>query len=225
MTPLLIIRLFDPRWILLTPGLFRKNHMANYPDTIERLIERLVRLPGVGRRSADRMVAYILNASSEEIKDMAEALCKVKESVHFCSICHNLSEEETCSICQDEQRNKGLLCVVEKPSDVTSLEKTGQFHGVYHVLLGAIAPLEGRGPSDLKIDSLIERIKNENIQEVIIATDSDTEGEATALYLAQLIKPSGIVLSRIGLGLPVGSNLEYADSATLSKALESRRPV
>jgi recombination protein RecR len=199
--------------------------MANYPDTIEKLIERLVRLPGVGRRSAERMVTYILNATSEEIKDMAEALVKVKESVHFCSICHNLSEEETCSICQDLRRNRDLLCVVEKPGDVNSLEKTGTFHGLYHVLLGSIAPLEGRGPQDLKIESLVKRIKNESIKEVIIATDSDNEGEATALYLAKVLKSSGVITSRIGLGLPVGSNLEYADPATLSMALESRRLV
>ena len=199
--------------------------MANYPETIERLIDRLVKLPGVGRRSAERMVTYILNATSEEIKDMADALVKVKESVHFCSICHNLSEEDTCSICRDIRRNREILCVVEKPGDVNSLEKTGSFRGLYHVLLGALAPLEGKGPGDLKIDSLLRRIKEENIKEVIIATDSDNEGEATALYLAKVIKPLGVSISRIGLGLPVGSNLEYADPATLSMAMESRRPV
>ncbi len=199
--------------------------MGNYPDTIERLIEKLVRLPGVGRRSAERMVTYILNAGSEEIKDMAEALVKVKENVHFCRICHNLSEEETCFICRDLRRSRDVLCVVEKPGDVNSLEKTGAFHGLYHVLLGSIAPLEGRGPQDLKIDSLVKRIKEENIKEVIIATDSDSEGETTALYLAKILKDTGVNISRIGLGLPVGSNLEYADPATLSMALESRRRV
>jgi len=199
--------------------------MTNYPDTIEKLIVRLVKLPGVGRRSAERMVTYIFNAGVEEIQDLAEALVKVKENVHFCRICHNLSEEETCSICQDLRRNRDMLCVVEKPGDINSLEKAGAFRGLYHVLLGSIAPLEGRGPQDLKIESLILRIKEENIQEVIIATDSDNEGEATALYLAKVIKPTGAKISRIGLGLPVGSNLEYADPATLSMALESRRPV
>lgn len=199
--------------------------MTNYPDTIEKLIVRLVKLPGVGRRSAERMVTYIFNAGAEEIKDLAEALLKVKENVHFCRICHNLCEEETCFICQDLRRNRDVLCVVEKPADVNSLEKAGAFRGLYHVLLGAIAPLEGKGPQDLKIESLIQRIKDENIQEVIIATDSDNEGEATALYLAKVIKPTGAKISRIGLGLPVGSNLEYADPATLSMALESRRPV
>ncbi|MFH1458705.1 MAG: recombination mediator RecR, partial [Candidatus Omnitrophota bacterium] len=185
--------------------------MTNYPDTIEKLIVRLVKLPGVGRRSAERMVTYIFNAGAEEIKDLAEALLKVKENVHFCRICHNLCEEETCFICQDLRRNRDVLCVVEKPADVNSLEKAGAFRGLYHVLLGAIAPLEGKGPQDLKIESLIQRIKDENIQEVIIATDSDNEGEATALYLAKVIKPTGAKISRIGLGLPVGSNLEYAD--------------
>jgi recombination protein RecR len=199
--------------------------MANYTESIERLINRLIKLPGIGRRSAERIVTYILGATDEDIRSLSEALIKVKENVHFCRICHNLSEQETCSICQDVRRNRSLLCVVEKPSDVSSLEKTGTFDGLYHVLLGAIAPLEGKGPQDLKIDSLIGRIKEENIKEVIIATDSDTEGEATALYLAKVLKTLGVIISRIGLGLPVGSNLEYADSATLSKALESRRPV
>jgi recombination protein RecR len=199
--------------------------MAAYTGSIEKLINLLIKLPGIGRRSAERIIGYILDSSEEEIKNLSEGIVKVKENVHFCRICHNLSEQETCTICRDVRRNRGLLCVVERPSDVTSIEKTGTFHGLYHVLLGAIAPLEGKGPSDLKIDSLIKRIKEENIKEVIIATDSDTEGEVTALYLAKLIKPLGVSLSRIGLGLPVGSNLEYADSATLSKALESRRPV
>jgi recombination protein RecR len=199
--------------------------MATYTDSIEKLINLLIKLPGIGRRSAERIIGYILDSSEDEVKNLSDGIIRVKESVHFCRICHNLSEEETCEICRDVRRNKGLLCVVEKPSDVTSIEKTGEFHGGYHVLLGAIAPLEGKGPSDLKIDSLIKRIKEENIQEVIIATDSDTEGETTALYLAKVIKPLGVSISRIGLGLPVGSNLEYADSATLSKALESRRPV
>jgi len=199
--------------------------MAVYTGSIEKLISLLIKLPGIGRRSAERIIGYILDSSDEEIKSLSESIVKVKDSVHFCRICHNLSEQETCAICQDVRRDKNMLCVVERPSDVTSIEKTGSFHGVYHVLLGAIAPLEGKGPSDLKIDSLIKRIKGENIKEVIIATDSDTEGETTALYLAKLIKPLGVNLNRIGLGLPVGSNLEYADSATLAKALESRRPV
>ncbi len=199
--------------------------MANYTESIEKLIDTLIKLPGIGRRSAERVVTYILGASKDEIRTLSEALIKVKESVRFCSLCHNLSEEELCKICQSTRRQKDVICIVEKPTDVTAIEKSGSFSGVYHVLLGAISPLEGKGPSDLKIDSLMIRIKQNNIKEIIIATDADTEGETTALYLTKLIKPLGVKLSRIGLGLPVGSNLEYADATTLSKSLESRRTI
>ena len=199
--------------------------MANYTASIEKLIEYLIKLPGIGRRSAERIVAHVLGASKDEIKALSAALDKVKESVRSCRICNNLSEEETCKICQDLRRQTGIVCVVEKPSDVTAIEKAGNFHGLYHVLLGSISPLEGRGPSDLKIDGLIIRIKTGNIKEIIIATDADTEGETTAMYLTKLLKPLGVHLSRIGLGLPVGSNLEYADATTLSKSLESRRAI
>lgn len=199
--------------------------MSNYTESIEKLIEKLIKLPGIGRRSAERIVTYILSAPSDEVSSLAQAVSKVKETVRFCSICNNLSEQETCKICQNERRQKDIICIVEKPTDVTAIEKSGNFNGVYHVLLGSIAPLEGRGPSDLKIEGLMARIKQNNIKEIIIATDADTEGETTALYLTKLIKPTGISLSRIGLGIPVGSNLEYADSSTLSKALESRRAI
>jgi len=199
--------------------------MANYTDSIEKLIDSLIKLPGIGRRSAERIVAYVLSASKEEIKVLSDSISRVKENVRFCKVCNNLSEEELCKICLDSRRSSDIVCIVEKPSDVTAVEKTGSFHGVYHVLMGSISPLEGKGPSDLKIDSLMQRIKQNNITEVIIATDADTEGETTAMYLTQLIKPLGVNLSRIGLGLPVGSNLEYADSTTISKALESRRSI
>jgi len=199
--------------------------MANYTASIEKLIECLIKLPGLGRRSAERIVAHVLGASKEEIKILAECLHKVKESVRSCQICNNLSEEETCKICQDLSRQKDIVCVVEKPGDVTAIEKAGNFHGVYHVLLGSISPLEGRGPGDLKIDGLVQRIKQGGIKEIIIATDADTEGETTVIYLRQLLKPLGARLSRIGLGIPVGSNLEYADATTLSKSLESRRAI
>jgi len=199
--------------------------MANYTESIEKLIDNLIKLPGIGRRSAERMINYILGATKEESKALAEAIIKVKESVRFCSLCHNLSEEELCKICQDTRRQKDIICIVEKPSDVTAIERSGSFTGVYHVLLGAISPLEGKGPGDLKINSLIERIKKNSIKEIIIATDADTEGETTSLYLTKLIKPLGVKLSRIGLGLPVGSNLEYADSTTLTKSLEARRII
>ncbi len=199
--------------------------MANYTASIEKLMECLIKLPGVGRRSAERMVAHILGATKAEVQDLAAALARVKENVRSCKICNNLSEEDACKICQDLRRQNEIVCVVEKPSDVTAIEKAGNFHGVYHVLLGSISPLEGRGPSDLKIDGLILRIKQGNIKEIIIATDADTEGETTAIYLTQLLKPLGVHLSRIGLGLPMGSNLEYADATTLSKSLESRRTI
>ncbi|MDD5477567.1 MAG: recombination mediator RecR [Candidatus Omnitrophica bacterium] len=199
--------------------------MANYTASIDKLIDCLIKLPGVGRRSAERIVAHVLGASNDEIKILAECLNKVKENVRSCQICNNLSEEETCKICQDLSRQKDIVCVVEKPSDVTAIEKAGNFHGVYHVLLGSISPLEGRGPGDLKIDGLIQRTKQGGIKEIIIATDADTEGETTGIYLTKLLKPLGVHLSRIGLGIPVGSNLEYADATTLSKSLESRRAI
>jgi recombination protein RecR len=199
--------------------------MATYTDSIERLIEALIRFPGIGRRSAERIVNYILAAPREEIRGLLESIHRVKEQVRFCKVCNNLSDAEVCKICQDDRRRKDVLCVVERPADVTAIEKAGNFSGVYHVLLGSISPLEGKGPGDLKIDGLMARIKQDNVKEIIIATDADMEGETTALYLTKLLKPLGVPLSRIGLGLPVGSNLEYADSSTLSKALESRRAI
>jgi len=199
--------------------------MATYTKSIEKLIDKLIKFPGIGRRSAERIIGYILGAPGDEIKALSEAIMNVKENVRFCKVCNNLSEEELCGICQDSGRNKQVVCVVENPVDVTAIEKAGSFNGLYHVLLGSISPLEGKGPADLNIDSLIQRIKQDNIKEVIIATDADTEGETTAIYLAKLIRPLGVNLSRIGLGLPVGSNLEYADSTTLSKALDSRRSI
>lgn len=199
--------------------------MSSYTESIEKLIDKLLKLPGIGRRSAERIIGYILSAPKEEINSLSMAINRVKESVRFCRLCNNLSEQEICRICNDQRRQKDIVCIVEKPSDITAIEKSGNFRGVYHVLLGAIAPLEGVGPADLKIGGLIARIKQNNIKEIIIATDADTAGEMTALYLTKLIKPFGVELTRIGLGIPMGSNLEYADSNTLSKALESRRPI
>jgi len=199
--------------------------MANYTESIEKLIDKLIKLPGIGRRSAERIVTHLLAVTNEEVEILIQSISKVKNSVRFCQICHNLSESDVCVICSNPGRNKSIVCVVERPVDVLMLEKTGSYQGVYHVLLGSLAPLEGKGPGDLKIDTLMARITKENIKEIIIATDSDTEGEATALYLTQVLKPLGVHLSRIGVGLPVGSNLEYADSATLSKALEARRTI
>ena len=199
--------------------------MSTYTESIEKLIERLTRLPGIGRRSAERIVAYILSAPRDEVKSLAESIYRAKENVHFCRICNNLSEQDTCRICQDSRRNKGLVCIVEKPSDVNAIEKAGNYNGVYHVLLGSIAPLEGKGPSDLKIDGLVNRVKQEGVKEVIIATDADTEGETTALYLVKILKPLAVKITRIGVGIPMGSNLEYADATTLSRSLDARREI
>ncbi len=193
--------------------------------TIEKLIEQLMKLPGIGRRSAQRIVFHILDATKEEVVGLSEAISDVKATVRFCSVCNNFTETEVCSICRDEKRDKKLVCVVESPKDVENIERSSTYHGTYHVLLGAISPLEGRGPHDLKIDNLIDRVKKGNVSEVVIATDSDTEGEATAIYLTRLLRPLGVKVMRIGIGLPVGSNLEYADPATLARAIEGRREI
>ena len=199
--------------------------MANYPRVLEELIEKVMRLPGIGRRSAERVAFYILNSPFQEARELSESIVKIKRNLKLCKVCNNFAEADTCNICQDPRRSKNIICVVEEPKDVLAVERTADFNGVYHVLMGSISPLEGRGPNDLKIKELVSRIKNGGIKEIIVATDSDTEGETTALYLIKLIKPSGVKISRIGVGVPVGSNLEYIDSSTLSKALESRREV
>jgi len=199
--------------------------MAIYPASVEILIERLTKFPGVGRRSAERIINYILQAPKEDIKALSGALDAVKENVRLCSICNNLSEGDICAICSNARRRKDLVCVVEKPADVTAMEKAGRYEGVYHVLMGSISPIEGRGPAELKLEGLYNRIKQGNISEIIIATDADTEGETTAMYLTNVLKTLSVRVSRIGLGLPVGSNLEFADAETLFKAMESRRDV
>jgi len=200
--------------------------MAGYSlGTIEKLIEELMKLPGIGRRSAQRIVFHLLDTTKNEVVLLNEAIANVKAHVRFCSICNNFSESEVCAICDDLRRDKTLVCVVESPKDVENIERSGTFHGIYHVLLGAISPLEGRGPHDLKVNGLIDRIKKGSVIEVVIATDSDTEGEATAIFLTKLIRPLGVKVMRIGIGLPVGSNLEYADPATLARAIEGRREM
>ena len=199
--------------------------MGAYIESIEKLIEGLIRLPGIGRRSAERIIAHLISAPREEVRGLAEAIVRVKENIRFCRICNNMSEQEVCKVCQDVHRRKDIVCIVEKPSDVNAIEKAGNFHGIYHVLLGSISPLEGKGPGDLKIDSLLNRITHEGIKEAIIATDADTEGETTALYLAKVLRPLGVKITRIAVGIPMGSNLEYADASTLSRSLESRREI
>ncbi len=196
-----------------------------YPRLIENLIEKLSKLPGVGRRSAERMVFWFLNNPPEEVIALANAIVQLKGGLRFCRTCNNLSEADCCLICNDSTRDSSVICVVEDPKDVLAIERTGTYHGRYHVLLGAISPAEGKGPDDLKIQHLIKRIHNEPIKEIVIATDPDTEGETTALYLTRELKSFGIKLSRIGLGIPVGSALEYADLSTLSMSLASRREI
>ena len=199
--------------------------MKAYPDSIERLIKCLNRLPGIGRRSAERIVGYILHAQAEEIKLLVQSIERVKKTIRLCHICCNFSESDICDICKDERRNRSLICVVENPQDVMAIEKSSNFNGLYHVLGGAISPLEGKGQDELQIRSLLSRIKQGNIQEIILAMDADAEGEVTALYLTQLLKPTQIKISRIGIGIPSGANLEYLDSTTIASALEGRREI
>lgn len=199
--------------------------MANFPLTLENLINELVKMPGVGRRSAQRIAFYVLNSPRPEIQKLVSSIVKAKESVCFCKVCNNLSDKEVCSICDDATRTRNSLCIVEGPNDVAVIETSGTFKGLYHVLLGSIAPLEGKGPQDLKISNLLQRIKNEHINEIIIATDADTEGETTSLYLTKILKPTGVRITRIGLGIPMGSNIEYADSHTISRAFEHRKEI
>ncbi len=197
----------------------------SYPRLIENLIVKLTKLPGVGRRSAERMVFWFLNNPQEDVLSLANSLVQLKEGLRFCRLCNNLSETEICLICSDTKRDDATICVVEDPKDLLAIERTGTYRGHYHVLLGSISPADGRGPDDLKIQHLIKRVASQNIKEVVLATDADTEGETTALYLIRELKPSGVKVSRIGLGLPVGSALEYADISTLSMSLASRRQI
>ncbi|MFH0763621.1 MAG: recombination mediator RecR [Candidatus Omnitrophota bacterium] len=199
--------------------------MTDFPVSMKALVEEFSRMPGIGPRSAQRLAFYILRSSKEDAEKISRAIQKVKESVRFCGICNNLSDEETCGICKSSSRNRALLCVVEEPNDIVTIEKAGNFNGVYHVLLGSLSPLDGIGPSDLKINQLLERVKKDKFKEVIIATDFNTEGEATALYLLKVLKDSGARLTRVAYGIPVGGDLQYADQATITKAFEGRREV
>ena len=199
--------------------------MPGYSRTIEKLISELTKLPGIGPKSAERIVMHILKSTRENATALSESLMKVKDAIGFCKSCFNLSEGEACHICGDPARDRTAVLVVESPKDVIAIEKTGAYKGLYHVLLGAISPLDGVGPDDLKIKELLRRIKAEKIKEVILATDADTEGETTALYISQLLKNQGVKTSRIAYGLPVGSHLEYADQATLARALEGRNQI
>jgi recombination protein RecR len=198
---------------------------AGLPDSLSRLIENFKKFPGIGQRTAQRLAFFILKSPSSYIKELSDSIVKVKEIVRFCKICNNLSDEEVCGICKDPARDKSVICVVEEPGDVIAVEKTGKFLGLYHVLLGALSPLDGIGPEELKIKELLTRVKEKKPKEIIIATNPDTEGETTALYLAKVLKPFNIKVTRIGYGMPIGAELEYADQATLLKAIDSRREL
>jgi recombination protein RecR len=196
-----------------------------YEGIVQDLIDELGRLPGIGPKSAQRIAFHILSADPVDILRLADALREVKERIRFCSICGNVSEEEQCRICRDPRRDLTCLCVVEESKDVVAIERTREFRGRYHVLGGAINPIEGIGPDDLRIRELMARLADSTVTEVILATDPNLEGEATATYLARMISPLGVAVSRLASGLPVGGDLEYADEVTLGRAFEGRRRV
>lgn len=193
-----------------------------YSTTFSKLIDIFRALPGVGQKSAVRMAYYILSLSDDQVKYIADTILSAKEKTHYCPVCRNITEDEVCDICSNINRDKSVICVVERPRDVISMEKTGGFNGTYHVLHGAISPVDGISPSDLTIDGLIDRVKTGDVKEVIMANNPSIDGEATAMYIARLMKPYNVKVTRIAYGLPVGGDLEYADQITLAKALEGR---
>jgi len=199
--------------------------MALHAKPIDQLIEALTKLPGIGRKTAARLAFHILRSNLSEAQALARAILDVKEKIRLCSTCFNLTDEDPCRVCQDEHRSKEILCVVEGPNDLIAIENTGAFKGRYHVLHGAISPLEGVGPEDIKVKELMERLHREKVGEVILATNPTVEGGATALYLIDLIKPLRIKVTRIAYGIPMGGEIEYSDGMTLSKALEGRREI
>lgn len=196
-----------------------------YDGAVQDLIDELGSLPGIGPKSAQRIAFYLLGADAVDVKRLADAITTVKERVRFCATCGNVAESETCRICADERRDRSLLCVVEEPKDVAAIERTREYRGRYHVLGGAIDPMNGVGPDDLRIRELMSRLSDDEITEVIIATDPNIEGEATATYLSRMLGGVGVAVSRLASGLPVGGDLEYADEVTLGRALEGRRAV
>jgi recombination protein RecR len=194
------------------------------PDPLLRLIEELQRLPGIGPKGAQRLAFHVLKTPREQTDRLVTALRDVKEQVTYCSVCNNITDIDPCAFCSNSARDPHLICVVEEPQNVAAIEKTREFKGLYHVLMGALSPLQGVGPDDLKIKGLLSRISG-GVNEVILATNPNVEGEATAIYLARLLKPLGVKVTRIAMGVPVGSDLEYADEVTMHKAMEGRREV
>lgn len=199
--------------------------MPDFAEPIARLIEELKRLPGIGQKTAQRLAFHLLRAAPEEAHALADAIRDAKERIRQCSVCNNITDTDPCGYCTSASRNRKIICVVEEPHNILPVEKTRQFDGLYHVLGGALSPLQGVGPEQLKIKSLIERLKNGKVEEIILATNPTAEGEATAVYVSKLIKPLGIRVTRIAMGIPVGSDLEYADEVTMMKALEGRRDL
>jgi recombination protein RecR len=199
--------------------------MWGFPEPISRLVEQFMKLPGIGPKTATRLAFHVLSMSDKDVVEFATALQDVKRKLTECEVCCNITEESPCSICRDPSRDDKSLCVVQDAKDVAAMEKTHEFHGRYHVLHGAISPMEGIGPNDIRIKELVQRVGNSNIEEVIVATNPNVEGEATAMYIARLLKPFPITVTRIAHGLPVGGDLEYADEVTLAKALEGRRRI
>lgn len=199
--------------------------MRYFPAALERLTEQFARLPGIGGKTAQRLAFHVLSLSREEAELFADAILEAKSTVHTCAICQNLTDQERCAICRDSDRDQGLICVVAEPRDVIAMERSREFNGVYHVLHGVISPLNHVGPDDLKIRELLDRVGQGGVREVIMATNPDTEGEATAMYLSRLLRPLEVKVTRLAYGIPVGSQLEYADEITLMRALEGRREI
>jgi recombination protein RecR len=196
-----------------------------YPEPIAKLIDAFGKLPGVGPKTAGRLAFHVLRMKEEQVVDFAKALVNVKRNLHYCSVCCNITDIDPCRVCQDKSRDGSVICVVQEPKDLVAMERTKEFGGYYHVLHGAISPMEGIGPDEIYIAELLKRLGDEQVQELILATNPNIEGEATAMYLSRLVKPFGLKVTRIAHGLPVGGDLEYADEVTLTKALEGRREL
>ena len=195
------------------------------PDALQQLIDQFKRLPGIGAKSAQRLAFHVLRTPREDAERLCDAIRQVKDRVTYCTVCNNITDVDPCAVCADQSRDRRVICVVEEPQNVNVVEKTGGFRGTYHVLMGAISPLAGVGPDDLKIKGLLTRLAGGAVEEVILATNPTVEGEATAIYLARLLKPLGPRVTRIAMGIPVGSDLEYADDLTMSRSLEGRREL
>lgn len=199
--------------------------MRSVPRSVERLIEELNRLPGIGPKTASRLTFYLLRSPQAQVQALAKAIGDLQEMVVTCSVCFNIAEVSPCPICGDSQRNRAVLCVVEEPLDLLAVERTGQYDGLYHVLHGAISPVDGVGPEDLRIAELVERLRRKPVEEVILATNPNLEGESTAMYISRQLSPLGVRVTRLAHGLPMGGDLEYADEVTLTRALEGRREI